>query len=114
MRTKRHKVMVKNPHLKSHAAAILLCKKYRKLELFTYLRFRKEFLDTFSDDKLKCFYCGKTNLMRELPEGEVKQPHNLATVDHVIPISKGGQKYDHNNCVVACYRCNQRKKDSIL
>lgn len=106
--------MVENPHIKSHAAAILLCKRYRKLELFTYLRFRKEFIDTYPDDKLICFYCGAKNLIRELPENETRQPWNLATIDHVIPISKGGKRYNHDNCVLSCYRCNQKKKDSIV
>ena len=106
--------MVDKPHIKSCAAAILLCKKYRKLELFTYLKFRKEFMDTFSDDELICNYCGKENLIREIPDGETKQPSNLATIDHVIPISKGGQRDDPNNCVISCYSCNQKKKNKIL
>ena len=35
----------------------------------------------------------------------------LATVDHVMPLSKGGAEFDEANCVVACYRCNQKKGD---
>jgi hypothetical protein len=106
--------MVNNPHIKSCAAAVLLCKKYRKLELFTYLKFRKNFMDSFSDDELVCYYCYKKNLIREIPKNSVHQPHNLATIDHVIPISKGGKRYDIKNCVIACYKCNQKKKNVIL
>jgi 5-methylcytosine-specific restriction endonuclease McrA len=34
---------------------------------------------------------------------------NLATIDHVIPLSKGGNKYDESNLVIACKTCNKKK-----
>jgi 5-methylcytosine-specific restriction endonuclease McrA len=34
-------------------------------------------------------------------------------MDHVIPRSRGG-KNGWENCVVACFACNQRKKDHLL
>ena len=33
-----------------------------------------------------------------------------ATVDHVLPVSRGGRS-SWGNTVTACYRCNQRKTD---
>lgn len=36
----------------------------------------------------------------------------LATIDHVVPLSKGGDEKDEKNLKVACYPCNQRKADS--
>jgi 5-methylcytosine-specific restriction endonuclease McrA len=45
-----------------------------------------------------CHYCGKeTNL----------------TVDHVIPLSKGG-KHSRDNVVAACLHCNDSKKDKTV
>ncbi len=36
-----------------------------------------------------------------------------ATLDHVLPLSKGGQNVI-GNLVVACRECNVRKKDYVL
>jgi 5-methylcytosine-specific restriction endonuclease McrA len=44
-------------------------------------------------DKYRCVYCGYTSHL---------------TIDHVIPLSKGGSK-DISNCVTACFYCNTRK-----
>lgn len=32
----------------------------------------------------------------------------LATIDHVVPLSKGGRPH-HDNEVLSCYACNQAK-----
>ena len=37
----------------------------------------------------------------------------MATVDHVIPRSKGGSN-DDDNLVIACYGCNYLKADQVL
>lgn len=48
-----------------------------------------------------CFYCG------------VELDENTRTVDHVIPLSRGGlNKLD--NCVLACKTCNEAKGDQAL
>lgn len=49
-------------------------------------------------DNHECQYCG------------VHVGKNTATVDHVIPRSKGG-KTDYNNCVTSCKDCNNVKGD---
>jgi 5-methylcytosine-specific restriction endonuclease McrA len=65
---------------------------------------------------LKCVYCNKKdlwicdNLKHKFTEEDYK---TLATTDHFIPISKGGDIFDKDNCVVACHECNQKKKDKI-
>lgn len=48
-------------------------------------------------DNNECQYCG------------AKIGHN-ATVDHIIPVSRGGVS-DYINCVAACSECNNRKAD---
>lgn len=40
-------------------------------------------------------------------------PDDLATVDHAIPVSRGGTN-DPINLVAACYRCNIDKGDHTL
>lgn len=43
--------------------------------------------------------------------GEESRP--LATLDHIIPSSKGG-KSNIKNLVLACMPCNVKKSDNIL
>jgi|SRR5690625_95798 len=46
-------------------------------------------------DRYRCGYCGE----------------NGYTIDHIIPLSKGGPVYTMGNAVVACSRCNVKKQD---
>lgn len=48
-------------------------------------------------DRFECQYCGK-------------RVGKAATIDHVIPRSRGG-KTDYNNCVTSCRGCNNKKAD---
>ena len=113
---------------KSHAAYILLFDKLRSLsdgpdwavELKKWLPFRKEFLQNELKEKGKliCTYCGKNDLIQGYHEFEKKhlnmQFKNLATVDHIHPLSLGGVKYDKDNCCVACEPCNTKKANKII
>ena len=47
-----------------------------------------------------CYYCGK------------KIPPNELTMDHVVPIIRGGRS-EKNNLVPACKECNARKKHQL-
>lgn len=49
----------------------------------------------------RCYYCEK-NLAK-----------NECTMDHVVPLVRGG-KSTKGNVVVACKTCNNVKKDSLL
>lgn len=52
----------------------------------------------------RCFYCRvKTNL-----NYQKRDNHLLATIDHVVPKSKGGAN-NINNYVLACFGCNTAK-----
>ena len=44
-----------------------------------------------------CQYCGRVGTASDL------------TIDHVLPLSRGGPADRWENCVVACRRCNWRK-----
>jgi len=52
-------------------------------------------------DNYTCQYCGKIQDRKKL------------TIDHVVPVSKGGES-SFANCVAACYKCNNKKNNSLL
>jgi 5-methylcytosine-specific restriction enzyme A len=54
----------------------------------------------FQRDKYQCQSCGKTTLETNL------------TIDHIIPLSRGGQN-DISNLQTLCFICNQQKTDKI-
>ena len=62
-------------------------------------RFQKRVL--FNRDSWKCQYCGQELV------------YSAITVDHVIPVSKGGPT-TWQNCVAACKPCNKKKANKML
>lgn len=58
---------------------------------------------------LKCHYCPNTNLKIQWDSTKYIKPTEKATIDHVVPVSKGGKTYDTTNLVVACEYCNAKK-----
>jgi 5-methylcytosine-specific restriction endonuclease McrA len=99
----KNQVFTEDPHLQSPAALHLLRKKLNDELNFLWLKFRNDFL---SNTVLTCTYCGKTDLLIETDD-----LNRLATIDHVIPRSKGGAEFDRSNCVVACFPCNNNRGD---
>jgi hypothetical protein len=55
----------------------------------------------FIRDNYRCQYCG------------TKYPHNMLTVDHIIPKSRGGKNI-WENLVTCCQHCNRYKDDRLL
>jgi 5-methylcytosine-specific restriction endonuclease McrA len=66
---------------------------HKRYQSAYYQRVRKEVLDR---DYWTCHYCGQ----------------EATTVDHVIPISKGGTD-EAQNMVAACNPCNSGKRDRM-
>ena len=56
----------------------------------------------FRRDGIQCAYCN------------IALSHKTATIDHVIPISKGGSRGSLFNMVLACAECNNAKADRSL
>ena len=123
-KTGSHKKIVdlicENPHIKSRGAYLLLRRKYRNLELKVkmseldrWLDFRHGFLtkELKEKGKLKCSYCPRTDLVigNRINFSDNNRIENLATIDHVIPLSKGGEMYNTDNMVVSCRCCNRAK-----
>lgn len=59
-----------------------------------------------------CFYCGVITNKRSCKDSLPFKP-NDQTIDHVIPLSKGG-KDNKVNRVIACWSCNHTKRDSEI
>lgn len=113
----KHRVRVENPHPQSLAARVLLERSLDEAERFQWLVFRNAVLDKFKKQNgtLRCHYCGREELLAELPENASRNwLKRLATLDHVVPRSKGGAEMDEGNIVIACHPCNQKKADVVL
>jgi 5-methylcytosine-specific restriction endonuclease McrA len=111
MKTRRHLVKIDNPHIQSVASLILLTREYKHQQLQDWFDFRDKFL---SKRKLVCTYCKRDDLIKDQPNHIRKQLPNLATIDHIYPLSEGGAKFDEKNCTVACPKCNRKKGAKIL
>ena len=56
-----------------------------------------------------CGICGRP------VDKSLKYPHPLAaTVDHIIPVSRGGHPSDLDNLQLAHWTCNRQKADKLL
>jgi len=65
----------------------------------------KLFETIFARDGERCVYCGAQT--HRLGKGLSRSPH-LATLDHVLPRSKGGP-LNAANLVLACQACNNQR-----
>ena len=54
----------------------------------------------------QCCYCGVNMIFGNFPKGE--RPDEMATLEHIVPISKGGT-HTWDNCALACWRDNITK-----
>lgn len=67
---------------------------------------KENFLELFrryqvNSDEYRCHYC------------ECRMPLKKTTIDHVVPLSKGGLN-DIANLVISCLSCNRKKGDKII
>lgn len=63
-------------------------------------------------DDYTCKYCNVRLWVKQKSSAYIKL-HRKLTIDHVIPLSKGGTWKD-DNLVAACKDCNVKKGDKIL
>ena len=86
---------------------------HRKREAL--INFSRSYLTRLLEKKgyIKCHYCPKDNLVIEY-EGMKVPLDKLATIDHVVPMSRGGAAFDEKNVVPCCNKCNQKKGNKIL
>lgn len=104
------KVITPDPHIKNRAAMVLLHKQLVVLSPYHgyrgWLRFRHELLTKWLEERgvLSCHYCGKGDLLIDS-----QSARDVATLDHVKALALGGERFNPDNLVVACARCNQKK-----
>lgn len=70
-----------------------------KILLRKKLKFNRN--DLFHRDNGKCQYC------------DIHLTKDVATIDHVLPVSKGGTT-TWDNCVLCCKSCNSKKGNKLL
>jgi 5-methylcytosine-specific restriction endonuclease McrA len=84
--------IVRSARWETRVPAVIILKEYMKKK--TNIRYSKQ--NVFLRDSFSCQYCGTAVNKR------------TATLDHVIPVSKGGKSV-WENAVTACGPCNSRK-----
>jgi 5-methylcytosine-specific restriction endonuclease McrA len=62
---------------------------------------------------LVCEYCKRVVVKYGRPTHVIKNLDNACSVDHVIPLARGGTN-TLDNLVIACVRCNNEKNDMLL
>ena len=83
---------VRSSTWETQVPSVLMLREFMKAK--NTVRFSKQ--NIFLRDERRCQYCG------------VELTLNTSTMDHVLPISKGGKTTWHN-VVTACYPCNNSK-----
>ncbi len=91
---------------------------------FSDIKSKMGHIKIYKRDNWHCVYCG--NKVQEIKnlykQGKTVQEialyvkdhkHNIATIDHILPISAGGDNSEEN-LVTSCLSCNSSKKDKII
>jgi 5-methylcytosine-specific restriction endonuclease McrA len=116
-----HLIKENNPHIQSYASYILLKNDlFRKDVRYNYpqwrlwLTFRNRYLKRQRriNGVLECKYCGESPL--EANTNNPRKRYVDATIDHIVPRSKGGREYNEDNLCVCCIKCNSKKADMSL
>lgn len=86
---------VRTPHIQLRLPRVVQLVDYDKVPSFRIRLSRK---NLYMRDKHRCQYCGKRFDEKEL------------TLDHVVPVSKGGGN-SWENLATSCFKCNNKKGD---
>lgn len=89
--------VVRSASWETRVPAVIMLKEQMRRK--THPRFSKS--NVYLRDLYTCQYC------------KVQLTRNTATVDHVLPLSKGG-KTEWTNIVTACEPCNSKKGDKLF
>ena len=82
---------------------------------FGYYRLQKEQMMSrlaARDGGWRCRYCGVSLKDPTNRPRQHQKNWKLPTIDHVIPLSKGGADTEEN-MVLACNGCNRKKRDAM-
>lgn len=122
MREHKHFIFPDEPYIKSFAALVLIRNQYMLLDPEAnpnkswkiYMKRKKQvYKKHFAKyGKYICSYCKRDDL---IVGASIRQSHpQKATIDHIIPVSRGGSFIDTNNMVVCCSKCNNDKDNSLI
>jgi 5-methylcytosine-specific restriction endonuclease McrA len=92
-----HDWEVRSANWSTKVPAVLMLKQFMRRK--TTARFSKQ--NIFLRDRYQCQYC------------EILLDKNTATIDHVLPVSQGGEN-SWENCVTACWPCNAIKGNRYM
>jgi 5-methylcytosine-specific restriction endonuclease McrA len=87
---------IHSPSRTMNVPAVIMLNEYWRPK--SRVRFNRKWV--FLRDNYQCQYCSKDLTVKE------------CTIDHVVPVSKGGRTTWHN-VVTACYSCNNSKGNNI-
>lgn len=106
---------------KAHAALIALNNqlKIQDIDYIEHLSLRQKLIDGvlnktkiksefLKGKKLICSIC-KRDLITTITPKSKTVPDNLATIDHITPLSAGGLRYSFRNMLILCHKCNNDK-----
>lgn len=91
-----HFATVSSPSVTFKLPSVLRLRQY--VRPYFSLKVRLSRQNIFLRDDFQCQYCGDILSERKL------------TIDHILPLSKGGG-HEWHNVVAACARCNNKKAD---
>ena len=115
-----HKILVDEPHIDSLASYLLMKKDFERLDPYIkeqkipfriWLTFRNRLLLRLKKQNkgnLICTYCRREHLVTNFQLKGIRQERK-ATLDHVVPLAKGGMRFDESNLVACCSKCNEKK-----
>ncbi len=114
-----HVVCAPEPHEQSLAALLLIKNDYMHLDPEAnphiswkiYKRRRKQVLkEHFAKyGKYICAYCKRDDLTADIRQSDPRR----VTIDHIVPISRGGNLTSRLNMAVCCSECNNKKGNSL-
>ena len=91
----------------------MIIKKYKTLHnkrKHFNIKYKNRILKILDGEIIACAYCG---CIVEKSDN-CKRQNNTMTVDHIIPISKGGKPNDIDNVLISCHWCNVKKKNKVV
>ena len=111
-----HQLHAEQAHPQSAFFLYALCKHYARMDVdspFFWWDFRTKYISREKIRRQSCYqycqYCG-----RKMKFSNKKTTKLHATIDHVMPISQGGERFSEGNLRLVCRRCNQEKANKTL
>lgn len=94
-----HLTAVSSPSVSFKLPSVMRLRQYVRPYFSFKIRLSRQ--NVFLRDDFQCQYCGENF------------PEKKLTIDHIVPVSKGG-RHEWQNVVAACSKCNNKKADKTL